>query len=1195
MSTSLNAATMPLAGRHLIEASAGTGKTFTVANLYLRLLIDAREVTPPTVENILVVTFTNAATEELRSRLRSRIAAALQVLDGELNADKDDTLAEVLKPHLGDAKTRERLELAYQSMDQAAIFTIHSFCDRVLREQAFESGEMFDAELQADVDTLRQKAAEAWWRAQITPLSAEATEVIPQGWRSPDAVLRRLSPVIADPAAELVPQYSEAETQQIKQAYQSAWQVFRDAWAADGEVWGEQVRAGVADKSINKAGNTFTVDTVSEAIDTAVSVATAKVPPGHVRKHLSLLGNTLIAASANKRKNAAPQSTLGDQIDALVTAAAAWEKNNLVALQNSAKALISRDLSQRKQLARQRTFDDLLLQLHAVLHSDNGQRLIELLQTRYPVALIDEFQDTDRIQYEIFDCLFPTGEDQAGTLYLIGDPKQSIYRFRGADIAMYLRARSSATGTHSLDKNWRSSARLINALNVMYARSEHPFGNSDIEYQPVTAGGRAEGRSLSVAGAELAPLQFDWIELHEDTLPNISISEHALARACAQRVGWLLDNANLGDASLEAKDIAVLVSKHTQAQAVRNALLAVGIVSAMQSRESVFNTPEALDMLALLRVLARPGDSSSLSRVLVSPLGGYSAATLLRKRDDAVAWQQIEDDIHQCREQCRQAGPQAAVLCFMALFNSRVNALATPAARTRGIDRILGNYLHLADVLQTAWQDQPELSALLKTAQHWREQGADEALQLRLESDEALVQIVTVHKSKGLEYPVVMLPFAFIGKDTKVSGDSVAFTENGLPRLDVGSDQLAARQAELAQTLQDEALRTLYVALTRAEQSCWIGATPNKNLRHSALAQLLGLQLHGKADADVYRQQMKEAIDALAARCEDISISNAFDERSASYDTSVSHAATASNTERAEKNAARVATRQVRASWRVGSYTGLARGATHAVEQPDHDAADVPAAIPEIPDYRSPFHFPRGASAGTLVHAVFEHLDFRNTDQQTLQDYAQQQLRAHGVDTQWTPALCQLVQNTLHTPLNEHGLSLGVLDKKDRLDELGFHFPVQSLQADSLVALLRDAGVLGADDDLSFDQLDGYMTGFIDLTFRYDNRWYIADYKSNHLGYDSAEYQLPALQQAMQHHRYDLQYLIYVVALRRYLQTRLPEFDYERDFGGAYYLFVRGMPGATDAMPPDGVYHAKPDKALLDALDQLLSGANCYA
>ena len=1190
----LDTATLSLRGRHLIEASAGTGKTFAVANLYLRLLIDACDTTPHTVEEILVVTFTKAATEELRARLRARIELALSVLDGESPDNADPTLHAVLGPHATLPDTRARLDLAYQSMDQAAIFTIHGFCDRVLREQAFESGELFDAELQTDADDLSQRSSQAWWRASVTPLEREATEAIPKDWRNPGGVLKRLSSVITDPDAQIVPIAIADDVLKAKAAYEAAWQAFSDAWKAGGAEWAEQIRAGVQDKLINKSGKKYTIDTVDNSAQQAAEIAQRSMAPDHIAASLSLLGNSVLEACTNKKKEPL-QSALGENIDALINTFNQFNNFRLIALQCDAKEFISTDLAQRKQLARERTFDDLLFQLHRVLYSNEGERLAEVLHARFPVALIDEFQDTDRIQYEIFDRLYPVAaEAQAENntaLFLIGDPKQSIYRFRGADIDIYLRARGSANGVYSIDKNWRSSARLINALNTLYALSDQPFGSVDIQYQPVTAGGGAEGNALTVGKKILPPIQFDYIKVTGDKLPNNPVSEQALADVCARRVAWLLNDAQatLGNTPVSSKDIAILVWRNDQAQLIRQALSRLGISSAMQSRESVLNSPEALDMLAFLRVLARQGDTASLSRVLVSPLGGYGAEELLQQRNDAVAWQHIEDNVDRCRDQCRQAGPLAAMLQFMSLFNTRVRALGSNAADSRGIDRMLGNYLHLADVLQTAWQDQPDIRALLQTAQRWREQGAAETLQLRLESDEALVQIVTVHKSKGLQYPIVMLPFACMGKDPVVKGDAIKFTENGLPRLDVGSDQQEDRRTTATRAEADEALRTLYVALTRAEQSCWIGVTANKNVKHAALWKLMEVSFAGKADLDVYQHAIEEALAKLCSLSADIAIA----------EMPVTQGMLEFSSAKAKSYTARNALRQVYASWRVGSYSALARGATHAVERPDHDAVDVPVFKPETVDHTNPFHFPRGADAGTLVHAVFEHLDFRSTGNIDLQAYAERHLRAHSIDTIWAPALCHLVRNTLNTPLAKNGFTLSALDSKDRLDELSFHFPVSALEAGGLEKLLQQYSVISADDGLQFDRLDGYMTGFIDLTFRHEGKWYIADYKSNHLGYTKDEYNNNALTAAMQHHRYDLQYLIYSVALRRYLKARLPGFDSTRDFGGVYYLFVRGMPGETsnptESSPHTGVYVARPPENLLQALDQLLGGGTSDA
>jgi len=308
MTNTVNAATIPLRGRHLIEASAGTGKTFTVANLYLRLLIDARDNDPPTVEEILVVTFTIAATEELRARLRERLTLAIQELDGE-SADTDPTLGEVLDPHRTDPKIRDRLDLALQSMDQAAIFTIHGFCDRVLREQAFESGELFDAELQAELESLRLLAAESWWRNFVTPMSAVDTDAIPIGWRSPSGVLNRLSSIITDPSGELVPQATEDSLKKAETAYRDAWPSFRQTWHDDGADWSEVVRSAVASSLINKDQGKYTTETVFEMVEHASVLAQNEDTPVSLKPNLAILGNRQLTASKSKRKkDDAPES-----------------------------------------------------------------------------------------------------------------------------------------------------------------------------------------------------------------------------------------------------------------------------------------------------------------------------------------------------------------------------------------------------------------------------------------------------------------------------------------------------------------------------------------------------------------------------------------------------------------------------------------------------------------------------------------------------------------------------------------------------------------------------------------------------------------------------------------------------------------------------------------------------------------------
>lgn len=1183
MIESLDTASLPLRGVHVIEASAGTGKTFTLANIYVRLLIDARERVPYTVEQILVVTFTVAATEELRARIRDRIGDAVRALD---DPDACDTsLQRILGPHRDQQHTRERLELARQSMDQAAIFTIHGFCERVLRELAFESGARFEAESSATDKDLVLAASEAWWRTHITPMPHETFTRLPVSLRTPVELQGRLHTVLADPAARLLPAPA-GDDEALYRAAEAVWQGFALEWERDGEAWHEALRVAVAEGRLSRDQSKHYGDAnLSACLAAGQNLAAAERLPVQLDPHFHRLGKRAVDAALRKNK-VPPEHPLAEMVEALIEKHAAWLKNWAVALQHSALHEISRDSTARKQVAGLRTFDDLLLDVYCALDGDRAAVVAERIRARFPFALVDEFQDTDRVQYTIFDRLYGAGRGE-GALYLIGDPKQSIYRFRGADIEVYLRALDKADARHRLSVNWRSTSRLINALNTLYAQNPAPFGESGIGYHAVGAAGLADEHALKIGGQPEPPLRFDFVSFEGEKLPAIGDSRWALAEACARRVGWLLGDrrVKLGERAVQAADIAVLVRTHAEAELVRQVLKARGIDSAMQSRDSVGQSPEARDVLALIGAMLRPGDAGSLSRALVSPLASFSASELLDARDDTGRWQSIEDRVEQCRAQFRQSGPLAMVLRFMHGFQTTQRMLRSAPAQQRGVERVLGNYLHLAERLQDAWQRNPDPAGVLKVAQAWHAgELEDDSLQLRLESDEALVQIVTLHKAKGLQYPVVFLPFvADSSGHSNRSRDFVAFNEKGEPRVDVGSDRMGARLESLARAEADEAMRLLYVGLTRAELACWIGVAHNKNAAASSLFRLLGVAPDKKSAVEA-QKNLQNRLGALSTSCPDILVEDALDVDSAGESLGAA---------RAFSGEARNAARKVSASWRIGSYSALARGATHTAERPDHDAVDTAQHLPTAQFLDSPFAFPRGAVPGTVVHAVFERVDFRDCEGAVLLDTATQQLRAHAMDEAWAPALAVIVGNTVGCELPLCGIALSALARADRLDELGFHFPVNRLDAEQLVSTLQDGGVMQAEESLQFERLQGYMTGFIDLVFRHRGRWYIADYKSNHLGNSVADYSPSAMGLAMRQHRYDLQYLIYSVALQRYLRNRLPDFDAERDFGGVLYLFVRGMQAGrapeSDAAAP-GVFGVRPAQDLLDALDRLFAG-----
>ncbi|MGB0866788.1 MAG: 3'-5' exonuclease, partial [Granulosicoccaceae bacterium] len=516
----------------------------------------------------------------------------------------------------------------------------------------------------------------------------------------------------------------------------------------------------------------------------------------------------------------------------------------------------------------------------------------------------------------------------------------------------------------------------------------------------------------------------------------------------------------------------------------------------------------------------------------------------------------------------QRQGVLAALLALFARYGTAARLRTEP-----GGERSLSNYLQLGEILQTAWQERADLDNLQVWLERHRESAdsGGDAAQLRLETDERLVQIVTVHKSKGLEYPVVYLPYVWHGRKGNAS-DTVKFHDGARDCIDLGSERFDTHRDQMREESLAEELRLLYVALTRSSTQCTLYWGDISESSHTALAWLQG-EYEATVAAGEFSQSMFEWIHEIPGAA----LLPEATKRTIDDSTT--------DTELRALNCAK----PPRPSWQISSYSALVRSISHHVELPDYDSADATPVSSEIPetDLNSIMFFPRGAQAGTFLHYIFEHADFTQADQ--LDDLIRDSLASHGFAAHWQTAIKSMLLQVLAAPLYPlANFRLEQLADANRLNEMGFHFPVPQLHCQELLDVLREYGVLGPQEWLDFDTVKGYLTGFIDLIFRVDNRYYVLDYKSNHLGYSSDEYRHEALRVAMREHRYDLQYLIYTVALHRYLATRIPDYSYSKHMGGSFYLFLRGM--RIDADDGPGIFYDKPPLALVEALDDLFAG-----
>ncbi|BEU04946.1 RecBCD enzyme subunit RecB [Agarivorans sp. OAG1] len=1203
----LDVFTFPLNGSRLIEASAGTGKTYTIGALVLRLLLghyrqpeqafsQAGERIPLTIEQILVVTFTEAATQELRGRIREKIHQARIAF---LRGQSDDFIIGQLLDEVNDhPQAAQRLLLAEQNMDQAAVFTIHGFCQRMLKQHAFESGLPFEMEFLTNEIHLRLQAVQDCWRQRFYPLSVPLVGRIVQCWASPYDLHQELGGLLNQSHFELqgVPQEQDLErffAQQI-----SRIDIFKQLWkAAAAEIAeliataplnGNKFRKASVEKWLGLINQFADAATDSDFLSKPLREALAKFTPENL-------------ANGVKAKGTPPQHPAFNAIETLF----AEEQNIKNLLLAQLLPQIRQRFSELKQQQQLLSFDDLLAGLAKALNTPQGEALAKQIAELYPVAMIDEFQDTDPQQYQIFSQLYIDRPDTA--LMLIGDPKQAIYGFRGADIFTYMQARNKVTARYNLPTNWRSTGAMVTACNKLFECHSRPFIFDDaIEFIPVNAA-KAELSGLVINGEPQAAMQF----LYQQNAEFVRGEDYLVGQAqqCAQQIQALLEagqqgRATLGDSgkTVQAGDIAVLVRTRREGEKVAAALAKQNIASvSLSNRDSVFESPEAYQFYLQLLACQEPHNDRKLRAALACKILGLGLSELDQLNTDERSWQRYSQEYSEYQQLWYKQGVLAM---FYSWMSQRGISERWISQNDNYGERLLTNLMHLAELLQNQSAELDGEAALMRwfAEQLLEPDGNADDQQLRLESDANLVQIVTIHKSKGLEYPIVMLPFILGYREAS----EALYHEGERFILDLnGSEQAmeAASQERLA-----EDLRLLYVAVTRAVYCCYLGVADLKK----GNAKKGDTDVHQSALGYLLQQNQPQPAGALSAILDNLAQLPCMSWQTVSEQTLAPYSPL--NQEQ-QSFAAKQFTTQLNRNWWLTSYSALSRQQGHGAgfdassDMAWLDEAEGLSAEPsqvEQPQSLTIFDFPRGAEAGTFLHLLFEEVDFQAdlasiqlAIAPLLQASSYNQLDAQG-ELLWLAPLADMFQQVCATPLDDAGsaaaYSLSQLSPAQRLVEMEFFLPIADLQANQVNQLIQYFDPLSRQaKPLDFASVQGMLKGFIDLVYQHDGRYYVLDYKSNYLGAEVSEYQQQAMMDAMAEHRYDFQYQLYSLALHRWLGQRIPDYDYEQHFGGVYYLFLRGMAGDMASQTAqneqrNGVYFSRPDPQFIEYLDQLFAG-----
>ncbi|GHC17313.1 RecBCD enzyme subunit RecB [Kushneria pakistanensis] len=1257
MTTSLDIPTLPLNGRRLIEAGAGTGKTFTLAALYVRLVLghggDAAYPRPLMPPEILVVTFTEAATEELRDRIRARLRQAREVLLGRAESDAVlDRLLEDIEPEDRE-RAASRLDAAARVMDDAAIFTIHGFCQRMLKRHAFDSGALFASELVPDSSVLFRSLVEDYWRRQFYRQSTARQRLLAQWWETPGDLQQEISlllhggrpralmlgetlinaPVSLDETLGRLDRamaQSEAQLTQLR----ALWQTSSDDITA---LLREAIKRG------SLKANIFRPADLEARLASLKQWMTGEheTPDDTLWDTKKRLWCSRTRLEEGVKKNHAPPEHAFfealAQFETLLDTQRDQQATVRARVLAHARDALAQALTQEKRRRGMWDFDDLLNSLDDALAGPAGPRLAARIRHNLPVAMIDEFQDTDPVQYRIFSTIYAMPQQMAGlaaedtdaadtgtgfsdtsevptALLMIGDPRQAIYGFRGADIETYLQARRHVDQRYTLDRNFRSTQAMVGAVNHLFATGS-PFQLDEIPYEPVTAHGRNE---VFVEAGEPVEALTCWHMEGETSVRRDDYLDTMATATCAD-ITRLLAGARRGETgfrspegdirALRPADIAILVRTGSEAMRVRQKLLEGGVRSVYLSQKtSVFESREAFHLLQLLEACAHPRNDRSLRAALATRLMSDSLTEVARLEADELAWEAMVERFDGYHRLWQRQGVLPMLRVIMRDFDVPARLLTQPDG-----ERALTDVLHLGELAQTASARLDGEQALLRW---WHQSlagrfdsGMDpQSLILRLESDDTLVRVITIHKSKGLEYPLVYLPF--IADHREVDGKSktlmLSDASHGASLIMQVSDE---QRAHADRVRLQEDLRLLYVALTRARHLCRLGIGPiykgasRKDTPEGATT-LAGAAL----GALLCQHGACTSLDTTALR-----------EILASLVTPGSIALTAPPTlldqvtmapgEYSAVGRARRFRGQIDRDWWVASYTALVEGARQPGDMTrearesmleaqgpglDLEVLNETSPIP-LPPVRRLLDFPRGPRAGTFLHALLENIDPDRLGElavpgsgyrEELYRLIRQRVQRSHYDDRWVEVLhdwcCAVLTAPLHPTLP--GLSLEQLTSWRA--ELEFWLPAQGVSSYRLDALIRQHEPLpGARAQLAPRTLAGMLKGYIDLVIEHDGRFYVLDWKSNHLGDTLEAYDQAAMVASVVSHRYDIQYVIYTLALHRHLKSRLPDYDYDHHLGGVLYLFLRGM----TAEGGRGVLYRKPARALIEQLDQLLA------
>ncbi len=1188
----LDSTTCPLNGVCMIEAAAGTGKTYNIQNLVLRLILE--QDIP--ISGILVVTFTEAATAELRSRIRDMLRNALDYATGIEIPEKERPRIQAIMEHAARNASGEtlarRLKNAFIDFDSSTISTIHGFCQRMLTENAFESGLLFNTVIRKDEDEIILDLLTDFYRKEFyAPDRGELRAALQDYTRfTPDLHFRTICALLSRPELRIRTRARKpCDTSPIMERISG----LLDETAALLEPglltgFGEIMKKGYYPEDCAEAERLL-LSWKKRGSLYQVPATLARFATEQLRQNVKVKFRIQLEDHLKH-----PFFTKNDELH---TELQAYSDTILFA----ALEYVKHEFERKKRRDNFQTFDDLLRRVHDGILDENGL-LAPAIRKKYKAAVVDEFQDTDPVQYDIFHRLFACRQEPA--LFMVGDPRQAIYAFRGGDIATYRKAERECLALHNgrkygLIQNFRSSAPVIRAVNAVFHDHPFPFADPNITFAEIQAPADSSGKQragiLRHDKEVSAPLRFTWLPADAKEPTPAQLADRTI-RLCARQIRKMLDDPAIRLPDRESQgvapgDFAVLVFTATESRRVQEALAEYHIPSVIAKSGNVFDSVAAEELETVLSAIAAPADARLAIRAMNTDLIGYEIPELVEMHLDGggipedVPLDGIQEKFGSLLKRWENASFVEMFHDLLEEFNVRERILKKNLG-----ERKLTDLLHLREILHneisTRRLSVPGTLSFLKRQRSGRMRDKKEEYEILLETDRAAVTIMTVHKSKGLEFPLVLLPTLFTWNAEKFA-ENYHLPDGSIERDFTGSPESEALAS--AERLQ-ELLRLAYVAITRAKYYCHIywGACQS---RTSALDWLFRMRtLSALPEPGELRNRLNLSQESALNSIPPDWLTEPVPE------TEFLPPYTGKQ-EEAESLSLPDWNGKIDYAWHITSYSGLTPHGGDAPSDYDSEEEDAP------PEHKMTgiFSIPGGAQTGNAWHEILERVDFTDHEKR-LNELIEEKLSLCGLlrddarKEERIALTAEMIGNVLAAPLTDADgqcFTLSEIPPEDRISEMEFHYRFRKgFRVDQLRTVLEPyiGEKLGeaAWDSLHGFISGGFLNGFIDLVFRLRGRFYIIDWKSNRLGGTPQSFLREGIHSAMLKHFYFLQYLIYSVALVKFLRLKngtFTEQDHEKYFGGVYYLFLRGV---TPEKPGSGIYRDRPPFALLMQLEQLI-------